>query len=97
MTLQLLIENAVKHNVVSRKKPLMIHIRSKNENKLIVFNNLQKRLDNRYLSTQIGLENLIKRYEYLAEKRPLILEGEESFEVTIPLLEIAAQNISIPI
>lgn len=97
LTLQLLIENAVKHNVVSRKKPLIIYIRSESENKLIVLNNLQKRLNNRRLSTQIGLENLIKRYEYLAEQQPLIREEEDSFEVSIPLLKIATQDTSIAI
>ena len=86
MTLQLLVENAVKHNIASRKKPLNIKIYSTGE-KLSVHNNLQKkRVQN---STGIGLNNIRKRYQFLTEEAIEVIENEDSFEVRIPLIELA--------
>jgi len=88
LTLQLLIENAVKHNIVSTRKPLKIQIYNVDINKLVVLNNKQKRLNDRPASTQVGLTNLVKRYEYLANQAPEILETETEFKVIVPLLEV---------
>ncbi len=86
MSLQLLVENAVKHNVASRKKPLKIKILS-DGNSLIVQNNLQrKKVLN---STGIGLNNIRNRYQFLTDKPIEIIENENTFEVKIPLIEIA--------
>ncbi|OJJ17772.1 hypothetical protein BKI52_28330 [marine bacterium AO1-C] len=88
LTLQLLIENAVKHNIVSNRKPLKIEIYNANQDQLVVLNNKQKRLNNAQTSTQVGLTNLTKRYEYLANQMPEVIETENEFKVLVPLLEI---------
>ncbi|HAS40646.1 MAG TPA: hypothetical protein DCS93_09210, partial [Microscillaceae bacterium] len=88
LTLQLLIENAVKHNIVSTRKPLKIEIYNIDVDKLVILNNKQKRLNDRPTSTQVGLTNLVKRYEYLANQAPEIVETETEFKVIVPLLEV---------
>jgi two-component system LytT family sensor kinase len=84
VTLQILIENALKHNVVDRTKPLSIHI-SVNGDYLEVANNLQEKklVEN---SNQLGLENLKTLYRFLSEK-PLIMDKDgERFSVKVPLI-----------
>lgn len=84
LTLQLLIENAVKHNVISRKKPLRIDIFSENEY-LVVDNNLQTKETKEY-SSELGLKNIINRYNYLTGIKVEIIESEKFFKVKIPLI-----------
>ena len=85
MSLQLLVENAVKHNIASRKKPLKIKISSNGKN-LIVQNNLQKK---KVLnSTGIGLQNIRNRYKFLTDEEIEVVENENIFKVKIPLIEI---------
>ena len=63
-TLQLLIENAIKHNIVSYKKPLNIDIFS-DDNFIIVKNNLQKKKQSKQNNTRVGLKNIQKRYQLM--------------------------------
>jgi two-component system, LytTR family, sensor kinase len=84
LSLQMLVENAIKHNIVSKEKPLKISI-SENENYLIVENNLQeKKIFEK--STKIGLRNIRNRYELLTSKLILIEKNESIFRVELPLL-----------
>ena len=85
MTLQMLIENAVKHNVASRKKPLKVEVFSQNGH-LVIRNNLQKKKN--VSSTGVGLANIRNRYAFLVEKNIKVLENDEYFEVTIPTLNL---------
>ena len=82
LTLQLLVENAIKHNIASKENPLIIEIKAEDDY-LIVTNNLQKKEES--YSTHTGLNNLIKRYGMLTEKEIQIIESENEFEVKIPL------------
>ena len=84
-SLQMLIENAIKHNVVSRHKPLLIDVHSNGNNTLVVSNNLQAKqtVEN---STGIGLQNIIKRYQLVSNKKVTIDRDEKNFTVTLPLL-----------
>ncbi len=86
MTLQILIENAVKHNVISKDKPLKIKIYSTTE-EIIVENNIQLKKTPE-VSTGIGLENISKRYRLKAGKEPGIERTGESFRVKLPLIEL---------
>lgn len=83
--LQILVENCIKHNIISDDMPLNITI---NENKsyIIVKNNLQRK---KVIKEQapIGLENLKKRYEYITNIPVEIVEDETSFIVKIPIIE----------
>ncbi len=85
--LQMLIENAIKHNVVSRSKPLHIDIHTNGEQTLVVSNNLQPRLVTEP-STRIGLENIRKRYELISGRTVKVNENDGMFKVTLPLLQI---------
>ncbi|MEH0155279.1 histidine kinase [Limibacter armeniacum] len=86
MTLQLLIENAVKHNVVSRKKPLIIEIYTTDEKNIVVRNNLQVKSVSEGESTKLGLGNINSRYQFISDRKIEIIKTEAYFTVTIPLL-----------
>jgi two-component system, LytTR family, sensor kinase len=86
-SLQMLIENAIKHNVVSRHKPLLIDVHSNGNNTLVVSNNLQAKQTVEY-STGIGLQNIIKRYQLVSNKTVTIDKDEKNFTVTLPLLNV---------
>lgn len=85
MTLQLLMENAVKHNRMSKKEPLIVEV-SIEENKLKVSNNLQVR-SGLVGSTGIGLENIKNRYALLTDEPVWAGIKHEHFVVMVPLLE----------
>lgn len=84
-SLQMLVENAIKHNVASLKNKLHIVIKSEEE-AISVSNNLQEKL-NKEPSTQIGLQNIIRRYAFLTEKPVLIDKTDTRFTVTLPLIQ----------
>ncbi len=86
LSLQMLIENAIKHNIISTKKPLNINVFIKNKEFIVVSNNLQKRLDVK--STKQGLNNITDRYKFLSNKNVSIEENTETFIVELPLLNI---------
>lgn len=85
--LQMLIENAIKHNVVSRKNPLEIVLRSENGS-IEVTNNLQEK-EIKEESTQTGLKNIQDRYLFLTERQVKIEKSPSRFTVKIPLLELS--------
>lgn len=86
-SLQMLIENAIKHNVVSRNKPLIIEVHANGNNKIVISNNLQAKqtLEN---STGIGLQNIVKRYRLVSNKEVKFHRNENIFSVTLPLLTV---------
>lgn len=84
VTLQILIENALKHNIVDRAKPLSIHI-TVLEDYLIVANNLQQKKLVEH-SNQLGLENLKTLYAFLSDKPLIITKDAERFLVKVPLI-----------
>ena len=84
LSLQLLMENAIKHNIVSAAKPLKISVFAENGH-LLVSNNLQ--IKNQMIeSTGIGLENIRNRYKLLGDGEVKVVESGESFTVSIPLI-----------
>jgi len=85
VTLQNLVENAIKHNIIDDESPLMIDIFTK-DNYLIVRNNLQKK-NFVETSNHQGLANLQSLYRYLSSKPVVIIEEEQCFFVKIPLIE----------
>lgn len=84
LSLQLLLENTVKHNVVSENKPLIIRIYTENGN-LVVENNHQKKevLQSR---RGVGLKNIVDRYSLVTSRHVSIEENKEFFKVRLPLL-----------
>jgi two-component system, LytTR family, sensor kinase len=85
MALQILIENAVKHNIASHSKPLHIQIFTNEQAELVVENNVQKRIDPEP-STGVGLQNLNQRCKYLSNHHLQIQQTQTNFSVTIPLI-----------
>lgn len=84
LSLQLLVENAIKHNIISNRKTLFISITAEDD-LLIVSNNLQKKtsVEN---STHIGLQNIVNRYKYLSDQQVKITQTPYDFIVELPLL-----------
>ena len=84
LALQLLIENAIKHNSMSKKAPLKIEIFIDNENILNIVNNLQER-ESHMVSTGVGLKNIEHRYHLLEMPAPEFYKTETHFIAKIPL------------
>ncbi|AIN74563.1 histidine kinase [Flavobacterium psychrophilum] len=84
LSLQLLLENTVKHNVVSEQKPLHIKIFIDSDY-LVIQNNFQKKdvLQDR---KGLGLQNIINRYGIISNRKVLIEQTENTFSVRIPIL-----------
>jgi sensor histidine kinase YesM len=85
LSLQMLVENAIKHNIISDEKPLHIRIYI-NGDYIVVENNLQKRYEEG--STKQGLANIRKRYKFLSAKDILVQENNNKFTVELPMLKI---------
>ena len=79
-----LIENAVKHNVISKQYPLQIDIYTTGENMLVVSNKVQPKVEEEH-SSGIGLKNLWGRYRLLTGKDINISNRKEYFKVSLPL------------
>ncbi len=88
LSLQLLLENAVKHNVVSKDLPLIVEISfDELAGELVVTNNIQKKLDS-VSSTGIGLDNIKKRFRYFTERPVKVIQDIERFQVSLPTITI---------
>ncbi len=85
LALQLLIENAVKHNTFSRKQPLVIEIFTDDDQYLHVVNNLQRR-EMKIEGTGVGLMNIEARFRHLTDRPPYFGERGDRFVARIPLL-----------
>ena len=85
LTLQLLVENAVKHNIVLPDQPLIIDILTDEQARLQVRNNLQRKTV-RVASNGVGLTNIVAKYQMLNQHVPLIEETDGQFIVTLPLI-----------
>lgn len=85
LSLQLLVENVVKHNVLYKNNPLMIEIFTTAGNKLVVNNNLQRRAV-KAQSNKVGLENIKAKYALLKQPGFQVMEDERSFTVILPLI-----------
>lgn len=85
LSLQLVLENAIKHNIVSSAQPLSIEIFSDN-NQLIVKNNIQPKMSSG-VSTGLGQKNLAKRYQMITDETPLFSVKNNSYVVELPLID----------
>ncbi len=85
LSLQILMENAIKHNIVSSDKPLHIDVFTENGS-LVISNNLQMK-NQISESTGIGLDNIRNRYKLLSDAPVKVTENESNFTVSIPLID----------
>ena len=82
-SLQLLVENAFKHNIISKDSPLEIDIFIDSDDRLVIRNNYQPRKD--AISTGIGHNNLIDQYSLLNGGEPLFMLKGKHYIASIPL------------
>jgi LytS/YehU family sensor histidine kinase len=87
LCLQMLVENALKHNIISKEKPLTIDLYCTDLEFVTVRNSLQKR-ETETASSKMGLKNIQQRYEYLTSKKVIIDTEENQFSVSVPLLNL---------
>jgi uncharacterized membrane-anchored protein YhcB (DUF1043 family) len=85
LTIQTLVENAVKHNEISKRRPLTITIRTDENANMVVRNNIQRKITEEE-GTGIGLTNLSKQFHILLGKEISISNENDEFTVMIPLL-----------
>ena len=86
LTLQLLVENAVKHNIISDDEPLKIHIRNEAD-EIVVLNN-KTGTPSKTSSHKVGIDNIRKRYAFFTPREVKVL-NENYFEVRLPILSNA--------
>jgi hypothetical protein len=84
LTLQMLLENALKHNEISKDSPLSVEIKQENDF-IIVKNNLQTKIGATE-SSGVGLENIRSRYHFLSNRPVEVLQTADSFTVKIPIV-----------
>ena len=87
LSLQMLVENAVKHNVISRSSPLEVKVSYKPTD-LIEVSNRKVKKQTYEDSTGVGLENIKERYQLLGEHHIRVEDSDEYFKVSIPLLNL---------
>ncbi len=86
MACQMLVENAVKHNIVSHRKPLTIKVYVENE-MLVIENNLQRK-EQEMEGSKMGLANIESRYKLTFHKSISVEENANTFKVSLPLIAI---------
>ncbi|RLD58794.1 MAG: histidine kinase [Bacteroidetes bacterium] len=86
LSLQMLVENAIKHNVISKEQPLIIDIYDENSDYIIVKNNLQIKNVIKD-SNGLGLENIKSRFEFMSDKKVEILKSADEFIVKLPIIK----------
>jgi LytS/YehU family sensor histidine kinase len=85
LTLQLLVENAVKHNQVSKENPLSVYITARDNTHLIITNSKTIKASNP-AGFQIGLDNIRQRYAFFTQT-PVTVKNEDQFSVQLPVLK----------
>jgi len=85
LAMQLLIENAIKHNIMSKSEPLTIDIFIDSDNFLNIVNNLQER-PSQLVSTGVGLKNIQNRYLLLNNTEPVFEKTGTHFTAKVPLV-----------
>jgi LytS/YehU family sensor histidine kinase len=86
LTLQILVENAVKHNVISSYRPLLVQITAGPDGWLHVVNNLQRKIQ-QVPGSRLGLVNITEKFKLLKQSEPRISETITEFRVSIPLMD----------
>ena len=86
LSLQMIIENAIKHNVISKDNPLVVKIFVEDNEYLVIENNISPKIE-KEPSTGVGLENIRNRYLYLTGKVVIVKNENGAFIVKLPLFE----------
>lgn len=84
LTLQLLVENAVKHNEISKELPLLVYISARDNTHLLVTNNRTSKVE--APGFKVGVENIRQRYQFFTEEKVQVQPGDK-FTVQLPILK----------
>jgi len=87
LTIQMLIENAIKHNNITENRPLHIKITT-NSNRLHVCNSLFEKPEDLKTKSGTGLKNIKARFKYFTEEELIFQKNEDEFRVSVPMLEV---------
>ena len=90
LSLQILFENAIKHNIISKEKPLTISVKIDGNGRLVVSNNLQVKRQVP-ASTKFGLQSIKERYQFFTDKAVDVIQTTQNFIVVIPLISNLAR------
>lgn len=90
LSLQLLFENAIKHNIISSAHPLLVEVFTENDDALVIRNNLQRKHQEQP-STKVGLENIRDRFAFFSDRLVQIEETGDYFTVRLPLVKAGEQ------
>jgi hypothetical protein len=86
LVLQMLIENAIKHNIIAAEQPLTLQIYAE-DNYVVVENKLQKKKIQMGESAGVGLSNIRLRYEFLTDRKVVVEELPDKFIVRLPVID----------
>lgn len=86
IAIQLIIENAIKHNTFSKAQPLKIEVFVDDQQQLNIVNNLNLR-ETKLVSTGVGLQNITRRYALVTELKPEFIKTTGHFTARLPLLK----------
>jgi sensor histidine kinase YesM len=86
LTIQTLVENAIKHNEISKRHPLKININTTDNESLIILNDIMEKISGEE-GTGIGLVNLSKQFQLLIDKEVIIRKENNQFSVEVPLIK----------
>lgn len=90
MTIQLLVENAVKHNAIGKENPLLVYIGAQDNTHLVIYNTKTQAL-RPAASFKVGLENIHRRYRFFSNEPVLVTDGPR-FQVQLPVLRTQTTN-----
>ena len=90
IALQMLFENAIKHNTIAEEEPLTIDVYVENEKMLVIKNNLQKKNIPIEESTGVGLKNVQARFGFLSPTKVEVIETDSEFIVKLPILSFSS-------
>lgn len=85
LSMQIVLENAIKHNIINQEHPLQINIYVENE-QLVVVNKMQAKIS-KEKSTGVGINNLTKRYSFIYDVLPTFTIKNQEYIVKLPLIE----------
>lgn len=86
LSLQMLVENAVKHNIISKDKPLKVTVQMNEASQLCISNNLQRK-PSPVAGSKIGLTNIMSRYGFYTDEEVVVTDDGKTFCVCLPLLD----------
>lgn len=86
LTLQVIIENAVNQNIISKTNPLKISIRTDDSGTLSVYNNIQSKVVTEFMDHEAGLDNLVNKYRLLNDSKVIIQETDKDRIIILPLI-----------